>query len=167
LVPVRQQSGEVVNRLYNFDVFDQTWLESIQDAEFILGDTGDGVLYGGLARGSYWSVYELMNQSTGSSYPSPLAVTKSFEIVLKEEGKSRAVGWLRKFRVDCTGDWDLEFYVDGELVLSQSLTDQDEGERYQWYDFPPKVKGRYLTVKIEASGSPVPQTAVFRELEVV
>ena len=171
VLPMRDGAGTVTRRLLSYDVFDQSWLSYSVEADSLLGDAGDGVLYGGLPRADgtgYYSVYELMTENRGFSTANPLAVTKSFPIVGKEEGKSRAVGWLRKFRVDCIGGWVVKFYVDGSLVLSKTVTGQGESTRYQWYDFPPKTKGRYLTVMLQvylASGTPTGN--VFKELEVV
>ena len=114
-----------------------------------------------------YSVYELMNAVSGTDTASPVAVTKSYGIVQQEQGtKSRAVGWLRRFRVDCLGSWDVEVYVDGSSVHTESLTDQSASTRYAWYDFVGKIKGRYVYVKLTATGSPQADTCVFNELEI-
>jgi len=171
LLPMKNVDGTVTNRILSYNAFQQTWLAYDINCSTLFSDQGRGKLYGGLEKpddsGKY-SVYELMSATTGTDTASPQATTKSFNIVpQREDGQSRAVGWLRKFRVDCKGSWTLTFYVDGTLEHSQALTDQSASTRYAWYDFGPNTKGRYLQVHIEATGSPLPETYVFNELEVV
>jgi len=170
-IPLKDLSGTVTNRLLAYDVFEQTWVQYDVDCTCLFSDIGRGLLYGGLEKpddAGYYSVYELMSASVGTDAASPQAVTKDYTIIAQtEDRKSRAIGWVRKFRVDCEGSWTVVFYVDGESEHTQALTDQTPGTRYQWYDFGPQIKGRYLSVHIQATGTPVPDGWVFNELEVV
>ena len=170
LLPMRGTSGGVTNRVLQYDVFEQSWVQMDLECGFVAADSGRGYLYGGLEipdDAGYYSVFELLSGDTGTDSPSPQFLTKSFGLVGQEQQGSRAIGWVRKFRVDCDGDWTLKFYVDGSLVHTQVLTDQSASTRYEWYDFGPKIKGRYLSVHGQATGSPTALDSRFRELEVV
>ena len=157
-----------INRLLVYDVFTQTWTKQMIDCDCLFSDEGDGYLYGGVIApdATKFSLYKLMCTSSGDGglyqTPSPFFITKSYAIA----PEAKAVGWVRRFRVDCQGDWTLAFYVDGELVHTETLTSQGASSRYQWYSFPGKVKGRYLYVQATATGSPVAQTTMFNEMEI-
>jgi len=171
MLPLVDEDGTVTNRLLAYDVFEQTWVQYDVDCSCVFSDTGRGLLYGGTEKpdaSGYYSVYELLSANSGTDTAAPQVMTKDFSIVQEDKtGKARAVGWVRKFRVDCEGAWTLVFYVDGESVHTQALTAQSEATRYQWYDFGPQLKGRYVSVHVTATGTPLPGTHVFNELEIV
>jgi len=156
----------VTTNIIAFDVFNQTWVQHSIDAESLTSDRGRGRVYASLIISTnLYSMYELFTSTTNTDDSAvPDVVTKSFQIV---DGDSRnAVGWVRRFRVDCVGDWTLYFYVDGELEHTQALTSQTSSTRYQWYDFEPQIKGRYMCVRILGTGTPTPTSHVFNELEI-
>lgn len=171
-VPVWQRGYSVrINRVLVYDVFAQTWLKYMTDPDCLFADEGRGYLYGSVVSptSSKFSIYELYSVPThtdefAGSYqkPAPFFITKSYNIA--PEGK--AVGWIRKFRVDCQGSWTLAFYVDGTLEHTETLTNEGASTRYEWYSFPAKLKGRYLYVQITATGYPRPIDYVFNELEI-
>jgi len=160
-----------INRLLVYDAFGQVWTKQMINNYAIFAHEGDGVLYGSIIApdASKSSVYELFSVSTHTmetdiSYqkPLPFFATKAYPIA--QEGK--AVGWVRRFRVDCVGTWSVAFYVDGELVHTETLTNVTEADRYKWYSFPGKIKGRYIYVQATAGGYPRPDNCEFRELEI-
>ena len=166
LIPMKDTDGTVTNTIIGFDVFDQTWTRYSIDCGSLTSDAGRGRLYAGIGSGSSYSIYELFSSVTSTiDSATPDVITKSFTILPKDS--KQAVGWVRKFRADCTGAWTLYFYVDGELEHTQALTNQSASTRYQWYDFDPQMKGRYLFVRILATGTPTPLTHAFNELEIL
>lgn len=172
LLPMYNVDGSTNNRVLAYDTFNQTWMQYDLNVSFIMADEGRGKLYGCMEKpdaAGYYSVYELLSVDGSTvDIPVPQALTKSFPIVgPREEGNAPAVGWLRKFRVDAQGDWTLKFYVDGTLKHTEVLSGLDESDRYKWYDFPAQVKGRFIYVHVQATGTPAPMTHTFWEVEVV
>jgi len=166
MLPIKDVDGTVTNNIIAFDVFEQSWRQLSVEAGSLTSDGGRGKLYGGLGSASSYSIYELFSSATNTDDSAvPDVVTKAYSLVGKDS--NQAVGWVRKFRVDCKGDWTLYFYVDGTLEHTQALTDQDSSTRYAWYDFGPQLKGRYLYIRILATGTPSPITHVFNELEIL
>jgi len=165
LLPMKNTDGVVINNIISFDVFNQTWKQYSIEGESLTSDIGRGRVYACLAKSSNYSMYELFTSATNTDdVAEPDVVTKSFQIVDKDN--KNAVGWVRKFRVDCVGDWILYFYVDGTLEHTKTVHTQSASTRYQWYDFEPQIKGRYVYVRILATGTPAPITHVFNELEI-
>jgi len=167
LLPMRSSEGNVSNKVLCYDIFQQLWYELSLDCDYIYSDIGRGKVYGTYSNGSVFSIFELLESTTGVlgyNDPSPVAVTKSVEFGRDKEGNR--VRWLRRFRVDAIGDWTLYFYVDSKLRYTKVLTELSEADRYIWYDFEQEIKGLALTVRIVATGSSDHQNRVFKSLEV-
>jgi hypothetical protein len=170
VLPMYVALEDLTNRLVVYDVFTQTWTKYMMNCSCLFADMTEGRVLGGLSvRGlvGRYSVYELMNSVSGSDLPAPEFISKSYQIAGQVEGgRSKAVSWLRRFRVDCKGSWTVAFYVDGTLAYTKALTGQSASTRYKWYSFEPKIKGRYVYVDVTATGGPEAYEWVFNELEI-
>lgn len=184
LVPIKDSDGDISNRLFAYDSGrpsgSQTWSMYKTSCDDIFADKGRGILYGcmsSLSSDGYYSVYELfsVNQNSNDS-ASPEFVTKSFPIVVPRSygvtssgfvaSTTPAIGWLKKFRLDALGSWDVTVYVDGRSAYTRSLTGLTAADRGTWYDVETKLKGRYFYLHLEATGTPGPVIHKIREIEV-
>uniref|UniRef100_A0A6M3IGN2 Uncharacterized protein n=2 Tax=viral metagenome TaxID=1070528 RepID=A0A6M3IGN2_9ZZZZ len=182
LVPMRDTTGTVQNKIITYDTVLKLWNVLDVDCTHIFADAGRGRLYG--CKEVYgsttdYSVYELVSSDRGGEdSPSPEIVTRSVRLTqakaslaLTKSGsfsqtEEPGVVWMKEFRVDAEGDWTLTFYLDGRLVHTEVLTSLDAGDVYQWRDFPSKLKGRFLYVRAQATGTPLPTTHRLHEVEV-
>jgi len=184
LVPMKSVDGSVENKIIAFNTVDNVWNLFDINANYITADQGRGILYGcmsDLENDGFYTVYELMSESSSSfDDPNPMFVTKSFDIrnigdystETKQVGGgivvkgNQDIGWLREFRVDGKGDWKFEFYLDRELRHTRTITGLNNSNINTWYDFEPKLKGRYLYIKATAQGTKQPDSCYINEIEV-
>ncbi|MBU2177483.1 MAG: hypothetical protein KJ556_20515 [Gammaproteobacteria bacterium] len=187
ILPMLDTNGNVTNKLLTYDTLEKssenvgTWLLHNVELDDIFADGGRGRVYGSMetssGSGSY-SVYNLMEYASSTvDTPSPEAVTKEFDIIapstfelsgggITAQRRDDVVELLRKFRVDAVGDWTITFYLDGVNVHSITLTGLSAANKYKWRNFPNNLRGGSLYVKIEGTGSPRPDSHVFKALEV-
>jgi hypothetical protein len=184
MVPMKDSDGDINNRLLVYDTSrpagTQSWVLHKTSCDDIFSDRGRGILYGcmaSLSETGYYSVYELFSVNANTNDDAvPELVTKSYEIVEPKSygvtssgfvaSTTPAVGWLKRYRFDGLGSWDLVFYVDGRSAYSVSLSNVTASDRGTWYDVETKLKGRYFYLHITGSGTPRPETHKIREIEV-
>jgi len=167
LLPVKDTSGSVVNVIICYDIFQQTWTQLSLDCEYIYSDIGRGKVYGSYYVDSRYSVLELLENVEGvlgDNDPVPEFVTKSVEFGREKQGSR--VKWLRRFRVDAEGSWNIYFYVDDVLRYTKALSNITGADRYVWYDFDEEIKGFNVFAHVQATGSSDHKNRVFRSLEV-
>ena len=181
-VPMRNTAGTVTNKLITYDFADKVWSLYNLDCNFITSDSGRGELYGAMVNASdssKYMVYKLLAATSSSvDSASPEAVTKSYGLTeakeysittggIKSKAPAQAIAWLDKYRVDADGSWTLTFYIDDRQVYSIALTGlTSTNSRFKWRRFPAKLKGNQIYVKLEATGSPRPDSHAFRSIEV-
>jgi len=167
LLPMKDSDGSVVNRVFSYDIFQQTWLELSLECDYIYADAGRGEVYGSYYVDVRYSVLKLLESNAGvlgDNDPVPEFITKSVEFGREKAGSK--VRWLRRFRVDAEGSWNLYFYVDGVLRQTTPLSGLTHADRYTWYDFEEELKGFEVYVRVMATGSSDATNRVFRSLEV-
>uniref|UniRef100_A0A6M3J6V3 Putative tail collar domain protein n=1 Tax=viral metagenome TaxID=1070528 RepID=A0A6M3J6V3_9ZZZZ len=185
IVPMRDVDGTVSNKLIAYNTQQpsgsQTWLLYDIDLNHITVDRTRTKLFGSMekpdASGNY-SVYELFNAASSTiDTAGPQLVTKSYKITQGKQytlsgaggiaaTEESAIDWLRKYRIDADGSWDLDFYLDGRSVYTISLSNLSGSDRYLWRNFPSKLKGRFLYIHITGTGTPQPDSHIIREIEV-
>lgn len=178
VLPMKDEDGTLTNRLWVYDLADKYWLMHAMDLDDLFADEGRGELYGStLKYGSTtnYIVYKLLGSSSSTvDVPVLRAVSKSYPLSgpipgTTTEGnveKQRAVGWLRTYRVEATGSWVVRFYLDDRLVHTATHTNLTAADRYKWHDLPSKLKGVYVYVTLDSSGTPRPDSHTFSVLEI-
>ena len=178
VLPMKDTTGAVANKLWAYDLTDKYWLMHNMDLDDLFADEGRGELYGTMLKyGSTtdYMVYKIMNVSTSLvDEPDLRFVTKSYSLSGEILGTTpegtlqrvHAIGWVRRYRLEATGSWTVSFYLDGQLVHSQTHTSLTDATNYAWYDLPGKLKGVYLYAIVDSIGSPRPDSHTFSTIEV-
>jgi len=172
LVPMISTDGGRVNRILVYDSEQKTWVMYGTDCVDLFLDSSSAKVYGSRERApGEWSLYDMYcSDGEVTSDLDIEVVSRQFSLPEEIGGQNhahRGVWWVRKFRVDAVGSWELDFYVDGLQVHSQVVNGYTEQDRYRWWDFPPNVKGRFMQVVVKATGLVVPLEWEFKGLEVV
>jgi len=180
LVPMKDSDDTATNRLLAYNALDETWVRYTTDCKDLFCDRRRDEILGVVAdydNSNYYTVYNLLDSSSSTvSTASPEFITKSFRLTRSTEyaitgsglkgREEQHITWVRQFRLDADGDWDLEFYIDGRQVHTQSFSDLSESSKMSWYDFPSKLKGLHMYVRGQATGTPKPTTHKFRSIEI-
>jgi len=182
LLPLKALDGSQYHRVLVYSTDTQTWtVHNLNGSE-----SGDGKSHAGdletdaeelksyitnyFDEPTACEIFEADSERLGFDVSNPVFVTKAYPVVERkaETGKTPAVGWIRRYRIDADGSWALTFYLDDRNVHSETLSSQSASTRYDWHDFPPKLKGRYIYIKAEAAGSTLtaPTTYEFNEVEI-
>lgn len=178
VLPMLDYTGTVQNKLWVYDLADKSWLLHDMDLQDVFADEGRGELYGSMLEyGSTtdYTVYKLLHDSSSTvDVPVLKAVTKAYPLSgviagSTTEGhaeRAHAVGWMKRYRIEATGSWTVKFYLDGRLVHTGTHSNVTLADRYKWYNLPGKLKGVYVYVQLDSTGSPRPDTHSFSLLEI-
>lgn len=129
----------------------------------------EGEVYSLLATDEYNTLDTINPEVVTKNYDftsSPEDPVKSPEIAYGSKARRvTEIAWLKEYRVDATGTWTFEFFVDGVSRFSATLSNLTHADAYSWRAFNSKIKGRFVYVKATASGAS-PTTHELREIEI-
>jgi hypothetical protein len=186
VVPLRDTTGTTTNKLLEFNPSEQQWRLIDDRLDDVFGDDSNGVLFGSAdyqfsTTSGTSMVYKLLDGDSGVSDDSASVeiVTKNYDLTASPEYPVKApevsygmtasrvteIAWVKEFRIDATGTWTFEFFIDEVSSHTVTLTGLKRSDAYEWRNFASKLKGRFLYVKCTASNAG-PTSHQLREIEV-
>lgn len=188
IVPLKDTTGTSGNMLLEYNPIEKEfgWRLVTTRLDDVFGDDTNGVLFGSAdytfdGTTGQSAVYKLLSGDIGSTNDSISVevVTKNYDFTAAPDSpvkspeiaygvKAKRVtdtAYVKEYRIDASGTWTFEFFVDGVSGHSVTLTNLSHLDAYSWRNFPVKLKGRFVYIKATASGAG-PTTHELREIEV-